>query len=167
MTAPTIVKLGTKHSWVKCILVYSNEGPRIFPMGDNYKITKVYIFFIQPSGQFQPNFAKSIPGKRGFQFVQTERSHLFTLGNNNKIAKVHSRNLKIFSYWANFKTYTVITSLNCFNWFELVFRVSDLAHGPHVISCLLYFRKNYLLQPYPLYATEIYTLHIVGSVRCV
>ena len=31
-------KLGTKHSWVDGIQVYSNEGPRPFQRGDNYEI---------------------------------------------------------------------------------------------------------------------------------
>ena len=56
--------------------------------------------FIEPQGQFQPNLAKSIPGGRGYKFVQMERSHLLTMGDDNKIAKIakiHSQNLKISS----------------------------------------------------------------------
>ena len=39
-TGSISIKLGTNHPWVKGILVYSNEGPRFFPSGDNYKIVK-------------------------------------------------------------------------------------------------------------------------------
>ena len=42
---------------------------------------------------------KTIPcmGKEDLSFVQMERPHFFTLVDNNKIAKVHSQNLKVFS----------------------------------------------------------------------
>ena len=50
-----------------------------------------------PLGQFQPNLAQSIRWYRRFEFDQMERPYLFTLGDNNKIAKVLSRNLKILS----------------------------------------------------------------------
>ena len=40
-TGPISIKIGTNHPWVKGILVYSNEKPRIFPKGDNYKIAKI------------------------------------------------------------------------------------------------------------------------------
>ena len=53
----------------------------------------------EPLSQFQPNLAQIILGWRGFKVVQMERPHLFTLGDNNKIAKVHPWNLKISSYW--------------------------------------------------------------------
>ena len=39
---PISTKLGAKHPWVKGIEVYSNEGPRPFPRGDNYKIAKIH-----------------------------------------------------------------------------------------------------------------------------
>ena len=38
---PISTKLGTKHPWVKGIQVSSNEGPRLFPRGDNYKIAEI------------------------------------------------------------------------------------------------------------------------------
>ena len=40
-TGPISIQVGTNHPWVKGILVYSNVGPHIFPMGDNYKIAKI------------------------------------------------------------------------------------------------------------------------------
>ena len=31
-----------KHPWVKGIQVCSNEGPHLFPRGDNYEIAKIH-----------------------------------------------------------------------------------------------------------------------------
>ena len=39
-TVPISTKLNTKHPWVMVIQVCSNEGPRIFPRGNNYEIAK-------------------------------------------------------------------------------------------------------------------------------
>ena len=39
-TGPISTKLGTKHPQVKGIQVCSNEGPHLFPRGDNYEIAK-------------------------------------------------------------------------------------------------------------------------------
>ena len=50
-------ELGTKHPWVKLILVGSNEGPHPFPKGDNYKIAKIKKSSQEPLGQFQPHLA--------------------------------------------------------------------------------------------------------------
>ena len=41
ITGPISTKLGTKHPWVKGIKFCSNEGPRPFPRGDNYEISKI------------------------------------------------------------------------------------------------------------------------------
>ena len=35
-------KLNTNFPWVMGIQVCSNEGPRLFPMGDNYEIAKIH-----------------------------------------------------------------------------------------------------------------------------
>ena len=77
-----------------------------------------------------------------------ERPHLFSLGDNNKIAKVHSRNLKIHKF-----VYIIITSLKSIHWFELVSQVSDVAHGPLVIIGISVF--NYLFIP-ARYQNKIY-----------
>ena len=45
------------------------------------------MFSSDPLGQFLPNLAKSIPGWTGFKFVQLERPHLFTTGDNIKKCK--------------------------------------------------------------------------------
>ena len=69
-----------------------------------------------------------------------ERPHIFTLGDNNKIAEAHSRNLKIFSSWTIgpilIYMYKIITLLKCIHWFELVSQVGDVTHGPLVFSAL-------------------------------
>ena len=54
-TGPILNKLGTKDSWVKGILVYSNEGPLFFPVGDDFEIVKIHqqnlrIVFSRTSG---------------------------------------------------------------------------------------------------------------------
>ena len=41
-TGPISTQLGTKHPWMKGIQVYSNEGARPSPRGDNRKIGKKY-----------------------------------------------------------------------------------------------------------------------------
>ena len=41
-TGLILSKLGTKHSWMKGIQVYSNEGPRPFPRGNNSEIINFY-----------------------------------------------------------------------------------------------------------------------------
>ena len=51
-----------------------------FPRGANSK--KIWT-----TGPIQPNLAMSNPGWRGFKLVQMERTHLFTLGDNNKLQK--------------------------------------------------------------------------------
>ena len=61
---------------MKGIQVGSNKGPALF------------------QGEIIRNCEN---GFAGFEYVKMERPYLFTLGGNNKIAKVLSRNLKIFS----------------------------------------------------------------------
>ena len=41
-TGPISIKLGTMFPWVKGIQVCSNEVPRPFPRGDNYKMAKIH-----------------------------------------------------------------------------------------------------------------------------
>ena len=41
-TGSISTKLGTKHPWVMGIQVCLNEGPLLFPRGDNYGIAKTY-----------------------------------------------------------------------------------------------------------------------------
>ena len=53
-TGPILIKLGTRHHWVKGIQVGSNEGSRPFPRGDNYEeyTDKNQKSFPEPLGQF-------------------------------------------------------------------------------------------------------------------
>ena len=49
----------------------------------------------EPLGQFQPNLVQSILGWWGFKVVQMKGPTLFQGGDNNEIAKIHWRTLKI------------------------------------------------------------------------
>ena len=42
ITGQISTKLGTKHTWIKGIEDSSNEGPRLFPRGDNKDIAKIH-----------------------------------------------------------------------------------------------------------------------------
>ena len=85
------------------MLHHSNEGPGLFPRGDNYDlIAKIHwrkFCSPEPLGQFQPNLAQSILGWRSFKFVQIKGPTLRPLlrGDNNKIAKISYRSFTIFS----------------------------------------------------------------------
>lgn len=64
---------GTKHPWVKEILVCSHV-PRFFPTGYNTTILKIHgqqlqIFFSEPVGQFSPIYAQVIFGLKVLMFV--------------------------------------------------------------------------------------------------
>ena len=39
---PILTKLDTKHPYIKGIQVCSNEGPHLFPRGDDSKIAKIH-----------------------------------------------------------------------------------------------------------------------------
>ena len=98
-TGPISIKLGTNHPGVKGILDYQNEVPLSFLRADVFEIVKIHrqSSSIKPLGQFQASLAKL--GKKhswvkGFEFVQFRRPDLFTFGDNYKIGKEHSRNLK-------------------------------------------------------------------------
>ena len=78
-TGPISTKLGTKLPWVKGIQVCSNEGPVLFPTGDNYEIAKTIDEILKsPSqetlGQFQPNLAQTslVKGMKGPVLFQGE-----------------------------------------------------------------------------------------------
>ena len=52
---------------MKEIHIYLKQGPRPFPMGDNYEIAKIHLRIKKSSslellGQFQPDWAQSILG---------------------------------------------------------------------------------------------------------
>ena len=62
---------------------------------------------MEPLEQFQLSLAKSIPGLRGYKFVQIERPHLFTMGDDNKICQNIFTTFKnlLLNYWAYFIIY--------------------------------------------------------------
>ena len=97
-TRPISTKFGIRHPWVKGTQVCSYEGPRLFPIGHTNEtdLEKIHgrnlnIFFLRSTGSYQPNLAQSIHGWWGFKFVHT----LFQWGDNNEIAEIHLRILKI------------------------------------------------------------------------
>ena len=86
LSRPILTINNTKHPCVKFIQI---NGPALI---QGKMITKYQKFKNLLCYQFQLNLAKSIPGLRGFTFVQMERPHLFTMEDNNKIARIHSQN---------------------------------------------------------------------------
>ena len=72
-------KLQTKHPGVKGTQVCSNEGLCPFQRGDNFEIAKILWRNLK---NLLGSLAKSIPGWRGFKFVQMDRPHLFTMEDN-------------------------------------------------------------------------------------
>ena len=112
-------KLDTKHPWVKGILDYSNEGPLLFPRGDNYEIVKIHwqnikIFFYRATGPISTKLNKKHPfGKENLSLFK--REGFFTLGDDNKIAKstfTNYKNLLPLNYWASFLKFIIILSHN-------------------------------------------------------
>ena len=100
-TKPISTKLGTKHSWVKGIQVWSNEGPRPFPRGDNCEIVKIHwqylkIFFSRTTEPFSTKLGTKHPWMNGFQICSNEGPCSFSRGDNYKMVKIHWRNLEIF-----------------------------------------------------------------------
>ena len=66
-TGPISTKLGTKHSWLKKIQVWSNAGSDPLLRGDNSEVSKIHwqylkIFSSEPLDQFQLNLAQIILG---------------------------------------------------------------------------------------------------------
>ena len=81
--------------------------------------------FSRSTGPISTKLSKNHPWLKSIEFVQMERPHLFTLGDNS---------IFLLNYWASFiiYMYIIITSLKCIHWFELVSQVSDVAYGPLV-----------------------------------
>ena len=105
-TGTISTKFDTMHPWVKGIQVCSNEEPYPFPKGDNYEIPKFKNILLQNHIANKLKLAKSILRWWEFKFVfQKEGPCPFPRGDNNDKAKIHWRNLKIFSrthVWGNF-----------------------------------------------------------------
>ena len=81
-----------------------------------------------------------------------ERPHLFTLGYNNKIAKVCSQHLQIFYSWTIGPDYNINVYdhnfAQMYSLCELVSQVSDAAHGPFVLFLFLFFSCGFVLFHY-------------------
>ena len=76
------IKLGTNYPWVKCILIYSNEGAPPVSKGTwlRYEIVKIHwkkkkSSSQEPVGQFQPNLAESILGWTVYKFNLWRATH--------------------------------------------------------------------------------------------
>ena len=86
---------------MKGIQVCSNEGPRPFPRGDNYKIVEIYwqilkIFFSRTTWQIATKLGTKHPWVQGIKVCSSEGLSLFPREDNYKIAKKHWQILKIF-----------------------------------------------------------------------
>ena len=85
------IKLVMKHSWMKGIQIYSNEGPCPFPRRDNSKKAYIHwgnfkIFFsIQTTGPIQLNLAQSILRVKGIQICSDVRPNFVSRGDNSNV----------------------------------------------------------------------------------
>ena len=78
-TEPVSTKLGIKHSWVKGIQVYSNEGPSFSSRGDNCEIKEMHwwhfidkFFFSRTTGLTSTEFGAKHPLLKGIQICLHE-----------------------------------------------------------------------------------------------
>ena len=82
-----LTKLGTKHSWVKEIQDYWNEGPRPFPRGDNSEIAKIHwrtlkILFSIITGPIFTKLGTFHSLLKGIQVCSNEGPRPFSRGGN-------------------------------------------------------------------------------------
>ena len=80
-------KPGTKHPWVKGTQVYSNEGPRLFPRGDNYEIDEIKNS--KTTGPISTKLGTNHLWVKGIQVCTNEEPGSFFKGDNYEIAKLH------------------------------------------------------------------------------
>ena len=88
---------------MKGIQVCTNEGPHLFPRGDNYEIVKIHwkyfkIFFSIATEPISTKFGTKHPWVHvmGIQIHKNKGPCPFPRGHNNKTAKIHWQILKIF-----------------------------------------------------------------------
>ena len=136
-TWPISIENGIKHPWVKGIQICSNEGPRLFPRGDNWEVLEInwqLFFFSWTTGPISTNSG----------LVQMT-SHSFLLGliiakkkNNPKIHWPPRKNIlyKIF-FWSKLILHSLIL-------FRAMFCCSGKQHGPWA-SCLLCYSQKLLM----------------------
>ena len=89
------------HPWVKGVQFSSNEGPHLFPRGDNYEKVKLHwrkkkIFFSRTTGPISTKLGTMPPWVIRNQVCSNKGPRPFPMGDNNEIAKIHWRNLNIF-----------------------------------------------------------------------
>ena len=77
----------------------SNDGPCPFPRGDNKEIAKIYWqtlkIFWRTTGPISTKLSTKHSWAIGIQFCSNERPRPFLRGDNNEIAIIHWRTLKI------------------------------------------------------------------------
>ena len=92
-TGPISTKHGTKHPWMKGIHVYSNEGSRHSPMGDNSKNIKLYWKYFKSFLQnHRVNFIKTwhkASLDEGDSSLFKWKAMPFSRGYNSKIVKLY------------------------------------------------------------------------------
>ena len=81
-TGPILTKLGVKHSWVKGIQVYSNEGLCPFLRGYNYEIAKIYwriwkIFFSRTTVPISIKLSTNHPWMKEIQIFEMKNPSFF------------------------------------------------------------------------------------------
>ena len=85
-TGPISTKHDTKHPQVKGIQVCTNEGPGLFPWGDNCKIVKfLKIFFLR---SIATELGTKQPWVKGIQVCSNEGPFLSPSGNNCEIVHI-------------------------------------------------------------------------------
>ena len=102
-TGQISTKLGTMHPWVEGIRVCWNEGPRLFPRGDDYEIVKIHwqnlkIFFSKTTGPISTKLGTKHPLLIRTHVHSNEGFCPFQRGDiYGGKTKIHWKNLKIFS----------------------------------------------------------------------
>ena len=123
-TLPITTEFGTNHPWVKIILVYSNEGSRIF---QGELIPKKF----EPLGQFNQIWQWATLVEEDLSLFKW-KGHTFLhweIITNCKSIFTKLLNLLLLNYWTSFIIYISIDSLKYIHRSELVSQVSDVAHG--------------------------------------
>ena len=104
---PISHKLDTKHPWIMRIQVCSNEGPHIFPRGDNSNIMKLHwklLKIFRTTGPISIQLGTKHPCVMRMQICSNERPFSFPRGDtsNNKNKLPTFKNHPPRNHWANF-----------------------------------------------------------------
>ena len=87
---------------MNAIFLRKNEGPHLFPKGDNYQIAKIFwrnlkILFSRTKGQISTKFGTKHSWVVEIQVCSNKGPRLLSRGSNYKIPKTRQQNSKIFS----------------------------------------------------------------------